>query len=303
MKEGYTRLICELCGGEHLTEQHVDTLKTSETSPETKRKAMDRVIDIRSPDNKDILFHTLGYTHHIKDSQFLGGLFNTEKALTTGLVRKKFADRISMERSPFGHMSDFDYEIYAYPRNFYLSEITHFEPMSWSLVLDSKVKADRGEQEASIKGRVKPKDILGISVSHKVFSTNIREYFDDVVESQDSSSIWVYFQQLMIVATDLNLELSEDVIRRRQSLMELSKSDLVGSWQFISQECASLLKEILLLLKKDERFHNIGTAGDYLAKIGEKFNMPTYSEEAGLLWPELLSPLEVSKFVKERTSK
>ncbi len=207
------------------------------------QEVLSKVVDLIDPNNENIVFHTLGFGN--RDRVLAGGILNSEKALSQGLVSKEFGDRIGIVRSTMGSQTDNPFlneerYVSVYPARFFrlilgeekkqgLPSAGYF---AWTfvcrLIPNQEREGFKGANmpETQVVGRLKPKDIIGIRVDPKVLEINIKDYFKSLM-TKDSDIGWDrvaqtrlklrLVEQLTEISTLLQLDLPTDLKSKLES--------------------------------------------------------------------------------------
>lgn len=222
-------------------------------------RALEKVIDLRDPPDT-IAFHTLGFGQHFNsENVIIGGMFNTESVLVQGLVSKHVAERAHIQRSISGStpdepfLNEEDY-ISLYPAHYFKEQMQFRKDaisnrFPWTLITAIDRKNIRpgfgdfaeGLPETQIKGRVKPKDIIGILADPWLLDQNIRSYFDTMISS-NSEKWWNRAYQA---------DLKMDLVKQLYGTIEALQIDLPETVK------TQILAEIANGEQIQQRFHQI----------------------------------------------
>lgn len=185
----------------------------SENSSE--QRALKKIVDFRTC--KDVGIHSFGFMQTSPDAQFLGGLFNSEKALKQGLLSRELAKRAGTHTSAFGWQREKQMEdkqrkasVFMVPFGSQAWDETLDDRKQWGdekinhwyMVINTKGlsgKVDElyasnplglgsggwvSEGEA-VPRRVRPDRIIGIAVEEQVMDLGLKEYFNNLHSNTD----------------------------------------------------------------------------------------------------------------------
>ncbi len=316
-KDSERKVLDEQIVSEEETQKELE----EELSSEIIEEIMEKVVDLGSPENeKTLSVHSMGYPA----GSVLGGLFNVEKLLNSGIVSQDLAGRKKIKISPFGYRGwhkvwqrdqskNWDDSVYA-------DSVSDVNQKGWSLLLklpaeytgigDVIYKKGRKGGGKKIK-RIKPQNIVGMVIDKNILDENIEDYLTQNFNNNSNEPKRVA-SQLLYLKDEFNLQVPTDLQEPFTNFLEDNKrlfaEDLFKTkkWREFEKNCIEIINILLPVListiKKDKRFENIKTFGDYLTELSGKFKLPVYSTDKELLAPKQMNYEGVKKFVGERES-
>jgi hypothetical protein len=276
------------------------------SSEEIERIAMEKVVDIRFSD-RNLYVHNPGYGREYSGG-LLTGLLNSEKILRLGLITKAIEKRTGIKKNR-GTGTPKENLVYVAKNDF----ITFSHVKGWYFLLKlgdqviSREKRDDHAYDIPVKGRIKPKNLIGLIIPDDLVNKDIEKVLR---ESTDNKNVLV--AQLIQAIKDMKINISsedEDLLNKIGNLLD----DLIGKKTNIVKPINDPVREhevnenfqkavdiFLSCIKGEEKFKNIKTFGDFLTKLGTQFEIPIYAQSGDLIFPQEMNSEELEKFVEER---
>ena len=283
-----------------------------------KEEVFEKVINLKNPEKeKDLYFHQSGGIDD-RELSFPAGVLNAESILHYGLLSGSFATRAGIKRSALGDKSH-PYEDLKTSPGWVENLKNHNDKRSWGwnmgfvLHLPDITKYSDLYEEDNIgdieltRGRVRPENIVGIKVREEYLNKNMAELinlfqnshrFLDSSEQGESGVAYRLIDNLLTRMQDLNLEISDDIQDKVNEFRDKA-TEVYDSR--VKQLGKDVINSILKIILDSPEFRDLETYKDYLEKVAEKYKIPIYDENNGLIWPYKLDHEELIEKLGEDT--